>query len=252
MMKLDTRRRCGLRWKHPLVPNALKYIQDVRKMTNQFIVRRSDDYRAEVISPTHRAVVDLEAMTCSCNRWQLTGLPCSHATALVQEIRGLDILKFIDQCYFIDTYRATYEMRVNPLVDRALWEHVHLPYTVLPPESRRPRGRPKKKRIRDPNELKKTKRMHKCGRCGNWGHHRSSCKESLKCIEIQRSQTVGSQAVTRPPRKLVPRRRTKKKSGADGQSNVVANTESHAHISSQVVWTFKQVLTGVVDSFGVN
>ncbi|KAK1270229.1 hypothetical protein QJS04_geneDACA012606 [Acorus gramineus] len=136
-------------------------------------------------------------------------------------------------------------MRVNPLVDRALWEHVHLPYMVLPPESRRPRGRPKKKRIRNPNELKKTKRMHKCGRCGNWGHHKSSCKEPLKCIEAQ-----GSQAVPRPPRKLVPRRRTKnKKSRADNHSDVVADTQSRAHVSSQVVWTFKQVLTDVVDSF---
>ncbi|KAK1295250.1 hypothetical protein QJS10_CPA16g00712 [Acorus calamus] len=130
-----------------------------------------------------------------------------------------------------DAYRATYEIRVNPLVDKSLWEHVYLPYTVLPPESRRPRGRPKKKRIRDPNELKKTKRMHKCGRCGNWGHHKSSCKEPLKCVEAQ-----GSQAVARPPRKLVPRRRTKnkKKSSTDGQSDVVAVSESQAHISSHV------------------
>ncbi|KAK1298375.1 hypothetical protein QJS10_CPB13g01349 [Acorus calamus] len=200
MIKLDTRRRCGNRWRHPLVPNAFRYIQDVRKMTNEFIIRRSDDYRAEVISPTHRTVVDLEAMTCSCNRWQLTGLPCSHATALIQEIRGIDIMQFIDPYYLTETYRATYEMRLNPLVDRELWERVDLPYIVLPPLSRRPRGRPKKKRIRDPNELKKNKKMHKCGRCGNWGHHRSSCKESLSTINIQGVQP-------RPPRKQVPRRR---------------------------------------------
>ncbi|KAK1283162.1 hypothetical protein QJS10_CPB21g01286 [Acorus calamus] len=202
MIKLDTRRRCGNRWRHPLVPNAFRYIQDVRKMTNEFIIRRSDDYRAEVISPTHRTVVDLEAMTCSCNRWQLTGLPCSHATALIQEIRGIDIMQFIDPYYLTETYRATYEMRLNPLVDRELWERVDLPYIVLPPLSRRPRGRPKKKRIRDPNELKKNKKMHKCGRCGNWGHHRSSCKESLSTINIQGVQP-------RPPRKQVPRRRVR-------------------------------------------
>ncbi|KAK1274231.1 hypothetical protein QJS04_geneDACA017357 [Acorus gramineus] len=75
-------------------------------------------------------------------------------------------------------------MRVNPLMERQLWEHVDLPYTVQPPLSHRPRGKPKKKRIRDPNESKKNKRMYKCGRCGNWGHHRSSCKESLKVIEV--------------------------------------------------------------------
>ncbi|KAK1309706.1 hypothetical protein QJS10_CPA08g00695 [Acorus calamus] len=65
MTKLDARQRCGLRWKHILVPNALKNIQDARKMTNEFIIRRSDDMRAEVISPTHRFVADLIVKECT-------------------------------------------------------------------------------------------------------------------------------------------------------------------------------------------
>ncbi|KAK1289018.1 hypothetical protein QJS10_CPB18g00942 [Acorus calamus] len=118
MIKLDQRRKCGLRWKHAIVSNTLRYIQDVRKMTNEFIVRRLDDYKAEGY----------------------------HAPMLLPSFR-----KSEDLISFTNSFRATYEMRVNPLMDRALWEHVDLPYTILPPLSRRPRDRPKKKRIRDSN-----------------------------------------------------------------------------------------------------
>lgn len=50
-----------------------------------------------------------------------------------------------------------------------------------PPNNRRPRGRPKK-RIRAPDEKTsstKSKRPHKCSRCGKWGHHKNECKELL-------------------------------------------------------------------------
>ncbi|KAK1257351.1 hypothetical protein QJS04_geneDACA024035 [Acorus gramineus] len=101
-------------------PKCMRNAQDVRKMTNEFIIRRSDDMRAEITSPTHQFVVDLIARECSCNRWTLTGMPCSHAIALIQEIRGLDIVEFIDPCYYTEAYRSTYELRVNPLMDRHL------------------------------------------------------------------------------------------------------------------------------------
>ncbi|KAK1297105.1 hypothetical protein QJS10_CPB15g01420 [Acorus calamus] len=238
MTKLDARRRCALRWKHALVPNALRNVQDVRKMTNGFIIRRSDDMRAEIISPTHRFVVDLIARECSCNRWTLTGMPCSHATALIQEIRGLDIVEFIDPCYYTEAYLATYELRVNPLMDRQLWEHVELGYTVLPPMSRRPRGRPKTKRIKDPNEAKRTKRMHKCSRCENWSHHKSSCKESLQAIEAQ-----GTQALPKQPRKQQPKRRANNKKTIStpgtvegSQPHVKGGNQSVVGVSSQVKW----------------
>ncbi|KAK1288769.1 hypothetical protein QJS10_CPB19g00242 [Acorus calamus] len=128
--------------------------------------------------------------------------------------RGLDILQFIDPCYFTKSFRATYEMRVNSLVDRALWEHVDLPYTVLLPLSRRPRGRPKKKRIRDSNEQKKIKRMHNCGRCCNLGHHKATCKEPLKIIESQ-----GTRSLPRTPNKQQPWHRASNRNTMNGSTS---------------------------------
>ncbi|KAK1285412.1 hypothetical protein QJS10_CPB20g00814 [Acorus calamus] len=60
---------------------------------------------------------------------------------------------------------------------REMWGRVELPYVVGPPKTIRPRGRPKKKRIRDPNEKRKSR--HKCTRCSQFGHHKNTCKNSI-------------------------------------------------------------------------
>ncbi|KAK1311951.1 hypothetical protein QJS10_CPA07g00558 [Acorus calamus] len=52
----------------------------------------------------------------------------------------------------------------------------------------RPRGRPKRNRIRDPNE--KNKRRHMCTRCKEYGHHISTCKNPIS-NDSQGSGTVG-------------------------------------------------------------
>ncbi|KAJ9552717.1 hypothetical protein OSB04_016762 [Centaurea solstitialis] len=46
---------------------------------------------------------------------------------------------------------------------------------ICPPIIKRPPGRPKKNRIVPPDE---PKRRHKCRRCGMFGHHERTCKNS--------------------------------------------------------------------------
>ena len=47
---------------------------------------------------------------------------------------------------------------------------------VLPPKSRRPTGRPRNERICSGKEVKHTRY---CGRCGDYGHNRKTCKRSI-------------------------------------------------------------------------
>ncbi|KAI0502599.1 hypothetical protein KFK09_017553 [Dendrobium nobile] len=66
----------------------------------------------------------------------------------------------------------------------------------------RPRGRPKRKRL--PKFLGKDKKVHKCSRCGLWGHHRSTCKNPLRStIDDALLSQVGQ-----PKRAKLPSRRT--------------------------------------------
>lgn len=50
---------------------------------------------------------------------------------------------------------------------------------MLPPDTRRPAGRPKKKRVRNAIENEKQKILH-CTRCTGEGHNRRTCKEPVR------------------------------------------------------------------------
>ncbi|KAK1296189.1 hypothetical protein QJS10_CPB15g01512 [Acorus calamus] len=85
-----------------------------------------------------------------------------------------------------DLLRVT--AKLGPMRSREEWEKVDLPFIVYPPKTVRPRGRPKRNRIRDPNE--KNKRRHMCTRCREYGHHISTCKNPIS-NDSQGSGTVG-------------------------------------------------------------
>lgn len=54
--------------------------------------------------------------------------------------------------------------------------------TTLPPSTRRPPGRPKKRCIRtriETSEATVTTRVQKCGRCKQSGHSARTCKEAI-------------------------------------------------------------------------
>ncbi|KAK1307650.1 hypothetical protein QJS10_CPA09g01276 [Acorus calamus] len=178
--------------------SIIRYLLDVDHSFMRFfekgnyIVRRSTDKQAEVVGPQFACVVNLEDRTCSCRAWQVTGLPCEYAAAFITSVRGLDILDYVDDCYSVQRFRAAYAIPVGGMPSRELWDKVVLPYEVGPPKTIRPRGRPKKKRIRDPNE--KRKGRHKCTRCNTFGHQKNTCKNP-----IGESSSQGSARVTWTP-----------------------------------------------------
>ncbi|PKU71049.1 hypothetical protein MA16_Dca018667 [Dendrobium catenatum] len=70
-------------------------------------------------------------------------------------------------------YRMAYEGAIGTLPDKDQWQVVEDVVDIGVPNTSRPRGRPKKRRL--PNFLEKDKKVHKCSRCSLWGHHRSTC-----------------------------------------------------------------------------
>ncbi|KAL0927566.1 hypothetical protein M5K25_001749 [Dendrobium thyrsiflorum] len=77
-------------------------------------------------------------------------------------------------------YRLAYDGAIAALPGKDQWQVVHDVVELGVPNTSRPRGRPKRKRL--PNFLEKEKKVHKCSRCGLWGHHRSTCKNPLKSV----------------------------------------------------------------------
>ncbi|XP_062100879.1 uncharacterized protein LOC133806807 [Humulus lupulus] len=65
-------------------------------------------------------VVDLEQNMCSCNEFQLEGIPCAHAIATI-ESKYLDKYKFCSNWYRIYVLKETYASSINPVLDKVDW-----------------------------------------------------------------------------------------------------------------------------------
>ncbi|KAL6320844.1 hypothetical protein AAG906_008844 [Vitis piasezkii] len=95
----------------------------------------------------NKQVVKLNEGTCSCNKWQSFGIPCSHVLAVSAHMR-------------IDS-----------------WQLPYLDFPILHPDptSMRDKGRPRSSRIRNEMDLKEPSVRIRCGLCKIAGHNRRNC-----------------------------------------------------------------------------
>ncbi|KAK3136906.1 hypothetical protein QOZ80_5BG0444770 [Eleusine coracana subsp. coracana] len=66
-------------------------------------------------------IVDLNANTCDCRRWDLTGVPCSHGIAALRNER-IPAESKISQCYSTEAYLKAYGHNIWPCKDQCSWE----------------------------------------------------------------------------------------------------------------------------------
>ncbi|KAL3838818.1 hypothetical protein ACJIZ3_023409 [Penstemon smallii] len=137
-------------------------------------------------------VVDLSNKICSCRKWELTGIPCVHATSCIFKMRQR-VEDYVEHWYRKDTFVKAYQCLFEPIKGQGEWPK---PQTgILPigpwPEKPKKAGRPQlHKRRLEPDELiqqkedkKKLKRKglkYACSNCGATGHNKKSCKEPKK------------------------------------------------------------------------
>ncbi|KAL3532679.1 hypothetical protein ACH5RR_006200 [Cinchona calisaya] len=75
----------------------------------------------EVIELRKTYVVALNENSCSCNEWNLTGIPCVHATTAIVNGNN-EPSEFVNDLYTIGNYKITYQHMIMPVPDDGLWE----------------------------------------------------------------------------------------------------------------------------------
>jgi hypothetical protein len=152
-------------------------------------------YEVKSIETRRNYVVDLAKRSCTCTIWQSSGYPCGHAIS-ISHSQKQDPQHYVESFFTIAAYKKTYEQPIIPLdLTNVNGDEMHSPPTLsdeedsqsveddsvlLPPSTRRPPGRPPKRRIRGgQDEVKRPKRQFKCGRCGQNGHARTTCREGI-------------------------------------------------------------------------
>ncbi|XP_074270941.1 uncharacterized protein LOC141594851 [Silene latifolia] len=184
IMQRNCEKRQGvLKYDKINMPYVYKYFEWAHNESRNCLCFGSivDKWEVEYMSDRHN--VDLNGRLCSCNHWQLTGIPCVHAYACILKQRGSPH-DYVDAYYSKSVYQLAYEPVIAPMPGPKQWDKTDNAQPEPPPFRRLP-GRPsEKKRRKESDEgkgkkrsyVKRVKRPNKCSRCGQLGHNKSTCK----------------------------------------------------------------------------
>ncbi|CAD5313668.1 unnamed protein product [Arabidopsis thaliana] len=139
--------------------------------------------------------VDMENKTCGCRKWQMVGIPCTHAACVIIGRRE-KVEDYVSEFYTKVMWRKTYKDGIRPVQGMPLWPRSNrLP--VLPPPWRRGNaGRPSNHARRkgrnetastsNNNKMSRAKRIMTCSNCQQEGHNKQRCKNATVLIPPKR------------------------------------------------------------------
>ncbi|NP_001266871.1 uncharacterized protein LOC100216790 isoform 1 [Zea mays] len=128
-----------------ILPSVMKQLHDAGRGLVGYVVHKGPDHTAEV-SGVHkdltpwRHTIDLVNRECSCKKWQLTGLPCTHALSVIGCFRNLKLEDYVDSYYSVEKFKTAYVGKIPTLTDKTEWEQPEVGYKVWPPILKRAAG----------------------------------------------------------------------------------------------------------------
>ena len=153
MTLFERRRTQAANWNGTLCPERDKLWRKLASESQHWMTGVSSGSIISVHSDPS-VTVELVARTCSCGWWQVNGFPCAHAVAALRRSK-MRVSDIVDRVFHVESYRESYAFPIFP-VPSMLKHQIALeiqPQGINPPNTRRPSGRPKKKRIRSRVEV---------------------------------------------------------------------------------------------------
>jgi hypothetical protein len=109
MDKWDVRRTISQKIGGIILPHIVKDLKE-QSFNLDMEVQRSEDILGEVSvkgGSGFKCVVNLAEQTCTCRKWQVSGIPCKHAIAFITSLRE-PLEKYVDMYYSVEKLRAAY------------------------------------------------------------------------------------------------------------------------------------------------
>ncbi|XP_017632494.1 uncharacterized protein LOC108474980 [Gossypium arboreum] len=140
------------KWKGTLCPKIKKKLDVNIKDSLRCVPSHAggDKYQVEC-GPGKKHVVDLVQNSCSCRNWDLTGIPCMHALAVIH-VKNKFPETYVQTWHTKQTQIQIYSNFVSPVRSPKQWVSLSNMQPILPPPLRKPPGRPTKVRRKEPDE----------------------------------------------------------------------------------------------------
>nr|GMC60104.1 uncharacterized protein LOC109174707 [Ipomoea batatas] len=172
MTRMQRNRDRMMSYPFKVCPRILKLIEEGKEKSARFTAYKSVDEIYQVDDDNFKAYkVDLSSRQCSCKRWDLSGIPCTHAIAAIRKKGDLPE-NHVHACYSVENYLRAYGPAILPIRAQELWHKTGMP-SPLPPKYNRTTCKATKK-----GEVKK------CKLCGMRGHNRTTCKGKSQQVNL--------------------------------------------------------------------
>ena len=160
-------------------PRIVKKREQFKQLSLFYNTTWSYKDKYQVVGCDGQFEVDKKECKCSCRRWQLSGVPCSHAISVLYYNKEKPET-YLNACYKVSTFMETYKHILNPTHDKDLWPKSE-EELIIPPEpmNKRRDSKTMLRRKEDGENISFTKgKVSKkgvkmtCSICGTTGHNK--------------------------------------------------------------------------------
>lgn len=118
-----------------------------------------------------RQIVSLRPPSCSCGKYTLFHLPCSHMLAVTADL-GEDPFPFVAPEYRLEVHKRIFAQKFRPMPHEQYWPDNDYPTLLAIPARQREvkTGRPQHTRIHNEMDTSRQSGLHHCSLCLQRGH----------------------------------------------------------------------------------
>ncbi|KAL0373243.1 UNVERIFIED_CONTAM: hypothetical protein Scaly_1005900 [Sesamum calycinum] len=114
MTRMQVNRDKTRQWDSLIFPKIKKVLEKNTKEASECIPMKADDWHFQIMGPYDQHTIDLLQRSCSCRKWDLTGIPCRHSISVIWCINEEPETYVLDY-YRVSTYLKAYEPAFLPL-----------------------------------------------------------------------------------------------------------------------------------------
>ena len=202
MLRIEARRLKAMKHRGKFSVKAMERVDAEQKKIRHCNIYPCGHEIFEVKEKKSAYKVKMLERSCTCRKWDMSGLPCRHALKIISEKKRRPE-DYMGNCYLTSKWRMQYQTPIEAVRGVNFWEKTNESDIVPPPAGdtsastgrkkilKRMKGKnesPSKKKTKDkqksPTKVSREKRNIHCGRCGTVGHNSRKC--SNIGAEIQR------------------------------------------------------------------